>query len=469
MTNKIYDVIVIGGGPGGYLAAERLAHKKRKVLLIEKQYLGGTCLNVGCIPTKTLLNSAKHYIHAKEAGEFGVHATNVQFNFSEMMAWKQKTVDTLCGGVAGLMKKLKVEVIQGTAQFLGNRNVSVLETGETYEGRAIIIAAGSVPAMPPISGAKNNPRVIDSTALLSIDSVPKTLCIIGGGVIGIEFASLFSSLGAKVFVVEMMDEIIPPMDKDHAPVLRKALETVDFYLGCRVERIEDNRVVFTAKDKNNNIKESSVEADTILMAVGRRAETASWFTDHSGLDMSKTGVVVDDTMKTNLPAVWAIGDVNGKSMLAHSAYRMAEVAARNINRFLDLQDGKSPTEDADTMRYNAIPWVVYSMPEVAGCGITEQEAERNNISVLTSQVPMLVSGRFIAENGVKAPGMVKVIADKKTRRILGVHILGAYASEMIWGVTSLIENELRIDDVKEMIFPHPTVCEAIREAIWAMD
>lgn len=454
----MFDVIVIGGGPGGYLAAERLGHRGKKVLVIEKQYMGGTCLNVGCIPTKTLLNSAKHYLHAKEAGQFGVHTDNVSFNMTEMMSWKEQVVKTLRSGVTSSVKKCGAQIIEGTGVIVAPGSVKVAETGETYQAKAILVAAGSVPAMPPIPGAKDNPAVVDSTGLLSVGACPERLCVIGGGVIGVEFASLFGTLGSQVSVVEMMDEIIPPMDKDQAPLLRKALHNTTFHLGCKVERLEGGTVHFTTKDG----KQESVTADLVLMAVGRRSETQSWGGKEIGVDITPKGVNVDDRMRTNITGIWAAGDVNGRSMLAHSAYRMAEVAVNDICSYLD------GTENRDLMRYNAIPWVVYSIPEAAGVGMTQQEAESKGIAVKTASVPMLVSGRFIAENGTKATGTVKVVADEQTDMILGVHILGPYASEMIWGAAALIENEMRVQDVKQMIFPHPTVCEAIREAIWSL-
>lgn len=454
----MYDVIIIGGGPGGYLAAERLAQRKKQVLLIEKQYLGGTCLNVGCIPTKTLLNSAKHYLHAQEAPQFGVHADNIRFDMAEMAAWKKKTVETLCSGVASLMKRLKVDVAMGTGELIAAGKVKIAETGEVHEAKAVIIAAGSVPAMPPIPGTKDNKKLLDSTALLELTQVPENLCVIGGGVIGIEFASLFGTLGSKVTVIEMMDEIIPPMDKELAPLLRKHLKNTEFRLGCRVEKLDGGTVFYKTKEG----KDESVKADIVLMAVGRKCQTESWNGKAAGIDITPKGVAVDERMRTNVSGVWAIGDVNGKSMLAHSAYRMAEVAVNDICSVLD------GTPNRDRMRYNAVPWVVYSIPEASGCGITEQEARVKNIGVKTATVPMIVSGRFVAENGVKAAGTVKVIADEKNGRILGVHILGSYASEMIWGASALIENEMRVEDVKQLIFPHPTVCEAIREAVWAL-
>jgi dihydrolipoamide dehydrogenase len=465
----MYDVIVIGGGPGGYLAAERLGRRGKSVLLVEKRFLGGTCLNVGCIPTKTLLNSAKHYLHAREGAQFGVHAPEVSFNLAEMMAWKEKVVETLRAGVASQMKRCQVKVLNGEGvlelkdPFRGRPSRGVRVEGTLYEARAVLVATGSVAAMPPLPGLKDNPKVLDSTGLLSVKEVPAKLCVIGGGVIGIEFASLFGTLGSRVEVVEMLDEIIPPMDKDHAPLMRRSLKNTGFHLGCKVTRLEGGTVFFTTKEG----KEESVAADLTLMAVGRKAETSSWGAKEAGIDVTGKGVSVDDRMRTNIPGVWAAGDVNGRSMLAHSAYRMAEVAVNDICAF--LEGGTS----ADAMRYNAIPWAVYSIPEAAGVGLTEQEAAAKGIAVKKAVVPMLVSGRFIAENGLRAPGSVKVIAEEPGSngaggRILGVHALGPYASEMIWGAGALIENEMRVRDVKEMVFPHPSVCEVIREAIWNM-
>jgi dihydrolipoamide dehydrogenase len=457
----MYDVIIIGGGPGGYLAAERLGRRGKKVLLVEKQHLGGTCLNTGCIPAKTLLNSAKYYLHAREGEQFGVHTQGVAFHLDEMMAWKEKVVQSLRSGVGAAMKKYNVDTLSGTGVIGVNgalRTVKITETGEVHETSAVLVAAGSVPAIPPIPGAGGSPKVLDSTGLLSVKEVPAKLCVIGGGVIGIEFASLFGVLGSQVSVVEMLEEIIPPMDRDQAPVMRKALRNTAFHLGCRITRIESGTVFFTAKDG----RDESVSADLILMAAGRRAETSSWGAREAGVDIGPKGVNVDERMRTNIPGVWAVGDVNGRSMLAHSASRMAEVAVNDIRAYLD--GGKS----SDTMRDNAIPWAVYSIPEAAGVGLTEQEAQSGGIAVKKASASMLLSGRFIAENGVRAPGTVKVIADAKTDIILGVHILGPYASEMIWGAAALIENETRVSDVKEMVFPHPSVSEIIREAVWTL-
>ncbi|HOX33804.1 MAG TPA: dihydrolipoyl dehydrogenase [Spirochaetales bacterium] len=453
-----YDVIILGGGPGGYLAAERLGHAGKKVLLVESGELGGTCLNVGCVPTKTLLNSAKLYAHAKEGSKFGVTATGLSYDWAAMQAWKKEVVEKLRGAIALTEKKLGVEVLAARGRLLGPGKVEARDaagTSTVHEAPAVVIATGSTPIMPPIPGCRDNPKVLDSTGLLSVADVPKKLCVIGGGVIGVEFAGLFAALGSEVEVVEMMDEIIPFMDKEQAPVMRRAMKGVAFRLGCKVERIEGGTVFYRTKEG----AEASCAADLVLMAVGRRANVEGWGAKEAGLDLGPKGLVVDERMRTNLPGVWAVGDVNGRSQLAHSAYRMAEVAAN------DILGGP----DSNRMRYAALPWVVYGLPEAAGVGLTEQEAAAKGLAVKKAALPLRVSGRFCAENGFAAPGSVKVLADAADGRVLGIHLVGAYASEMIWGAAALIEQELRVADAKEIVFPHPTVCEAIREAIWAID
>jgi len=462
-----YDAIIIGGGPAGYLAAERLGHYKKKVLLIEEQYLGGTCLNAGCIPTKTLLNSAKLYAHAKEAEKFGVKAEGLSYDWSAIQNWKTEVVTKLRSGIESQMKRFGVEALNGRGEILavpsGEKAAKVRtispDGNAGHEGKAILLCAGSVPVLPPIPGVKSNSLVVDSTGLLAVESVPKRLTVIGGGVIGVEFAGLFSAFGTEVTVIEMMDEIIPFMDREQAPLFRRAMKGVDFKLGCKVEKIEGAAVHYTDKKGKGEKK----EADLVLMAVGRRPVVDTWGAAAAGIDCSPKGVVVDDRMRTNIPGIWAAGDVTGKSLLAHSAYRMAEVAVA------DILSGTHASNKTNRMRYNAVPWAVYGLTEAAGVGITEQEAESKGIAILKASLPMRVSGRFVAENTLMGQGAVKVIADANDRRILGVHAVGAYASEFIWGGAALIEQEFRIDEVKQLIFPHPTVCELIRDAVWALE
>lgn len=441
-----YDIIIVGAGPGGYIAAERAGARGKSVLLIEKSHLGGVCTNEGCIPTKSLLNAAKQYVHGLEAEKFGVHFDSARFELKEAMAWKQEVIETLRKGIAYLMKKNKVDVINGEAEFPDRHTVRV--NGQRYQGQHLIVATGSSAAVPPIPGV-DSPSVLTNREILQIDTLPKKLTIIGGGYIGMEFASFFSSVGVDVHVVEMMDEIVPMMDAEFAKILRKTLPKVSFHLGAKVESINNTTVVFSTADKKG-----AVQADLILMSVGRRPNVHGL--EGLGLDIRRQGIKVNEKMQTNLPGVYAIGDVNGESLLAHSASRMAEVAVNTI------------CEQPDHMRYHAIPWVVYTLPEVAGCGLTEQEARQQGINVQTASMQMRANGRFLAEYGKQAPGLCKIVVDADTNILKGVHLLGAASSEMIYGVAAMIEAELRVQDIQEIIFPHPTVSEIIKDTLWEL-
>ncbi|MDR1179446.1 MAG: dihydrolipoyl dehydrogenase [Spirochaetales bacterium] len=441
----MHDLIILGAGPGGYVAAERAAAAGLKTLLIEKTHLGGVCLNSGCIPTKTLLNAAKTYAHALESESIGVSVQGAAFHLDKAMAWKAKVVETLQKGIAAMMKRGGVEVVQGEGRLIKPGMVRVGTTD--YTAKSIIIATGSSSVVPPIAGVKN-PNVVTSTQLLNISALPKKLLIVGGGIIGMEFASFFSMLGVQVTVVEMMDEIIPVLDREFAAALRKALPKVSFELGAKVEEFTGAGVVYSRGGKK-----ITSEADLVLLSIGRRPNTAGMGFEEAGLEITKTGLKTDECMRTNLPGVYAVGDVTGRSLLAHSASRMGEIA---INTIL----GKK-----DHWRGNAIPWVVFSTPEVAGCGMTEAEAVSQGYEVATAKVPMRISGRYLAEHP-KENGLCKVVVEKSGGRILGVNILGSGCSEIIAGAALMIESELRVQDVKQIVFPHPTVSEVIREALF---
>ena len=446
MSMKEYDLIVIGAGPGGYVAAERAGDQGLSVLLVEQAELGGVCTNEGCIPTKALLNAAKHLAHGKEADKYGVHFENPRFDLSEAMAWKNETVETLRNGIAFLMKKSKVEVVPGRAEC-PERGV-VLAAGERYRYKNLIVATGSSAFVPPIPGA-DGPKVVTNREILQIEEIPQRLTIIGGGVIGIEFACFFSAIGTKVTVVEMLDEIIPLMDADFSKLMRRALPDVEFRLSAKVTGIDGGSVTFEQDGKTDH-----TEGDLVLMSVGRRPNTAGL--EELGLDIGRQGIAVNETMQTNLPGVYAAGDVTGKSLLAHSASRMGEVAVDSI------------TGGRQIMRYGAIPWAVYTFPEAAGCGLTEEEAAKAGHQVITGEAQMRANGRFLAEYGKRAPGLCKVVADAETGVLLGVHMLGDSCSEIIYGAAAMIEAELRIRDIKEIVFPHPSVSEIIKDAVWAM-
>lgn len=451
-----YDVIVIGGGPGGYIAAQRLGQGGQKVLLAEAQALGGTCLNVGCIPTKTLLNSAKLYTHAKESAAYGVTAKDASYSWPDMQAWKSEVVSKLVSGIAAEEKKSGVTVLNSYAKLIGPGKVEI--DGQVHTASHVIIATGSQPALPPIPGASNNPQVLDSTSLLAIEKVPASLTVIGGGVIGVEFASLFAALGCQVTVIEMLEEIVPFMDATLAPTLRKSLinQGITFELGAKVEHIDGGNVTYSKAGETKTLA-----AEVILMAVGRRPALTGWGAEESGLDLYRNGVKVDELMRTNLPNVWAVGDVTGLSLLAHAAYRMGEIAAANI---LDPQARRL----GQVFRPHTVPWAVYTLTEAAGIGLSEAAARAQGIEVTTATVPSYLSGRFVAENGFKSPGQAKLIANAQSGQILGLQLVGAYASEMIYGASAILEQELSVADVRQLVFPHPTVSEVIREAAWAM-
>ncbi|MCL2481879.1 MAG: dihydrolipoyl dehydrogenase [Propionibacteriaceae bacterium] len=449
-----FDVIVLGGGPGGYMAAERLGQLGKSVLLIEKASLGGSCFTVGCIPTKAWNQSVAMYDHARHSAQFGVTAESVSYDWRGIQQWKTKTVSTLVGGVAQVLKRLKVKVIQGEGHMTSPTCVEV--DGQTYDADDVIIATGSMPAMLSIPGAQDNPAIIDSTTLLNIDHVPERLVVIGGGVIGVEFASLLSRLGTSVTVIEMMGEILPFMDQDLAARMRACMPDVDFRLAARVESVDQSSVSYS-----RNGQRESVESELILMAAGRRPVVDGWGAESCGVDHSPAGVWVDDQMRTTVPHVWAVGDVTGRSFFAHAAYRMGEVAASCI------ADPQAAASAGQSMRWDTVPWAVYSSPEAAGVGLTAVECANRGIEVASSMAPLVLSGRFVAENGLSRAGMVKVVAEVESRVIRGIHMIGPYSAEVIWGAAAVLEMEFTVDDVRQLVFPHPTVSEGIREAVWA--
>lgn len=452
-----YDLVVLGGGPAGYLACERAAHEGLKVVLIEKRNVGGVCLNEGCIPSKTFLYSAKIKDGAEHGDKYGVVCKGVEIDHKAVVARKNKVVKTLTGGIASMLKGLGVEWVKaaGVIKGKGADGYEVEADGKVYAGKRLLIATGSEAAMPPIDGLKDQYEkgfALTNREILDIESVPKKLVVIGGGVIGLEMASYFNSAGSEVTVIEMLDQIGGPIDGDIAKLLKKNYEDkgIAFKMGCKVTKIEAGAVVYEEAGK-----QQKAACDKTLVCIGRKANTQGIGLETIGVLMERGAVVTDEQMKTNLPEVYAAGDVNGKSMLAHTAYREAEVA---INNML----GKK-----DVMKYNAIPGVIYTNPEVAGVGETEQTAKEKGLDVTVKKVPMQYAGRYVAENE-GGNGFVKIIVDNKWNKVLGVHMITNYASEIIWGADVLVQKELPVEQIKKIVFPHPTVCEIIREAIFQL-
>lgn len=452
---EIYDLIILGGGPAGYLAAERAGDGGLKTLLIEKRALGGVCLNEGCIPSKSLLYSAKIYDYANHSEKYGITVKDASVDQKKIIERKNKVVKTLVGGIGMQLKRKRVTVETGTGFIAGrNDNGFEVKVGDiSFTGTHLLIATGSAPVVPPIPGAKEgieNGFIMTNREILDLEVIPKELAIIGGGVIGLEMASYYNSVGSKVTVIEMLDKIAGPTDREISEILRKNYEKkgVIFKLGCKVTSVGENSVTYEENGKSN-----TVSADKVLLSIGRRPVTKGIGLENIGVYIERGAVKTDENMRTNIANVYAAGDINGIFMLAHTAYREAEVA---INTIL----GKK-----DRMRYSAIPSVIYTNPEVATVGETFESAIEKGYDAELINLSMMYSGRYVAENE-GGNGICKLVIDKKYRRLLGAHIIANYASEFIISCVMMIESEMRIEDIKELIFPHPTVCEIIREGIF---
>lgn len=456
------DLAIIGGGPGGYVAAERAGAAGLQTILFEKRELGGVCLNEGCIPTKTLLYSAKVYNYALHGSDYGVSVDGASFDYSKIVSRKDKVVKKLVGGVKAKMKAAKVSVIKGDAIIKGrsSEGINISCGEESYTVRNLLICAGSEAMVPPFPGLKEAGDVIvTNREILSLKEMPQELVVIGGGVIGMEFAAFYNALGSKVTVVEMLPKILGPLDDEISSSLQAiyAKRGIEFCLKCKVTGIEGNTVVY--EDPEGKV--CKVSGDKILVSVGRRANINGYGLESLGVEMllnragKPCGIKVDDKMRTNVPGVYAAGDVTGFSMLAHTASREGEVAVNNIL-------GK-----ADKMRYDAIPGIVYTNPEVAGVGLTEEQAKAEGKEYSVVKLPMTYSGRFIAENE-HPEGICKLIVGKKYHEILGAHMLGNPCSEIIHSMCIAIENEMTLEQMQEVVFPHPTVSEIIKETAFVL-
>jgi len=450
----MFDLIIIGGGPAGYVAAERAGHKGLSVVLFEKKTLGGVCLNEGCIPTKTMLYSAKMYDNVLHGDKYGVYGDNIRFDYAKIVARKNKVVRKLVAGVDAKMKLHQVTVVKGEAMIQGRNSngIEVTCAGESYLGQNLLICTGSEAFVPPIPGlTEAGDIVLTNREILDLKEQPKSLVVIGGGVIGMEFASFYNSIGTKVTIVEMLPEILGNNDFEISAMLREiySKKGIDFNLNAKVIKIDGNKVVIEKDGKTETI-----EGEKILVSVGRRAITTGFGLENLNIELFKGGVKTDEKMCTNVPNVFAAGDVTGFSLLAHTASREAEVVVNNL------------IGSKDVMRYNAIPGVVYTNPEVAGVGETEASAKAKGIDFKVAKLPMAYAGRFVAENE-GGSGLCKVLVGTKHGEVIGVHMLGNPASEMIYGACIAIEQEMTLTEMQRVVFPHPTVSEILKETLFS--
>lgn len=450
-----FDAVILGGGPAGYLAAERAGRAGLKVALVEERSLGGVCLNEGCIPTKTLLYSAKLYDGVRNGAKYGVAAEGLSIDHAAVIRRKNKVVKALVAGVKAQMRASQVSVYMGKGVLKGKdeQGFAVLAGEELLHGRKLLIATGSSAALPPIPGLKEalaSGFALTNREILDLDEKPKRLCVIGGGVIGLELASYFNSIGTDVTVVEMLDHIAGETDQDLVAILQADMKKrgIRFELNARVTAISEGGVGYEQAGENH-----VVQADKVLLSIGRRPNTRDLGFENLGLMVERGALVTDDRMRTNVPDVYAAGDVNGRSMLAHTAYREAEVAVNNI------------LGNKDIMRYDAIPAVLYTNPEIASVGRTEAALAREGVSFQTVKLPMQFSGRYQAENE-GGRGIMKLLVDPKSQLVLGAHLLCNYSSEFIVLAGTFIEMGMTLEQIKKIVFPHPTVSEILREAVF---
>lgn len=445
----IFDLAVIGAGPGGADAAEYAASKGLSVVLFEKNKVGGVCLNEGCVPTKTLLHSAHIYAKANDGRKYAVSAHEVALDMSKLMARKNKILKKLGAGIKMGLQKHGVELIQGEAHLCGRTEDTfvVCVGADEYRAKNVILATGSEAFVPPIPGL-SEVNYWTAREALQAEELPRSLAVIGGGVIGMEFVSFFNTMGVEVTVVEMLPKILGPMDREISDELQSAFakKGVRFHLSTRVERIESGAIIATNADG----EELRIEADQILVSVGRRAVISGLGLESLDIATERGAVVADEYMCTNVPGVYAVGDINGRSMLAHTATREGIVA---VNHILGVKD---------QMLYHAIPGIVYTDPEVASVGKTEQELEASSTAYEVHRVPMSMSGRFVIENEM-VNGICKVLTTPEGV-ILGVHMLGNTSSEILVPAIIAVDRGMTLSELTSFVFPHPTISEVLRSA-----
>jgi len=451
------SVIVVGGGPGGYVAAIRAAQLGAEVTLVEKWKLGGTCLNIGCIPTKCLLHSAELLEALRtESCVIGVEVESVKVNFPQIIKHKNDISEKLTSGVAGLLKLNKVKKVEGEASFTAPGKLIVKKSdgsSEEMTADAIILSTGSVNAVPPIPGIKENPNCIDSTGALSLEALPKSMVVIGGGVIGLELACAYAAFGTKITVVEAMDRMLPMLDGDLTKIGVEHMKKMgmDFHLECPVQSVEESPVGAKVVCKDKSGTEVCFEAEKVLVAVGRRANTASLNLEAGGIDNDRGRILVNERMETNVRGVYAIGDcVFGRAQLAHTASAMGEVAAENICGHDTVYEERTN------------PTCVYMMPEAASVGLTEEQCKAQGLEYKVGKFPMSANGKALILNG--GEGLVKIIAGKQYGEVLGMHIIGPRATDLISEGALAIAGEMTLDELIATIHSHPTVTETVREA-----
>ena len=453
------DIVIIGGGPGGYVAAIKAAQLGGKPTLIEKEELGGTCLNWGCMPTKALLHGVEILELLETGKEFGIQAEGVKVDFAKMCARKDRAVKTLVGGVSGLMKANGVEVIKGAARMISPRMVQVVDEkrqSTSYPARKIILATGSVSAPLPIPGAQLS-GVIDSTGALKLTRVPESMVIIGAGPIGLEFGTIFSALGSKVSLLELLPQILPSEDEEVASALEKSLGRykIKILTGAKVKGIEESAGGKLLVSAATGEGEKTLEAEVVLVAVGRKPNLEGLGLQETGVRFGKKGVEVNSRMETNIPGVYAVGDVTGQWLLAHFAFAQGEVAAENaVGREAQLDN-------------LAVPRCVYTLPEVASVGLTEKEAREKGYEIKVGRFPFAANGKATVLG--ERTGFVKIVSEVKYGEILGMNIFGPHATDLIGEGVLAMTLEGTAQDIARAIHPHPTLTEALKEAALDVD
>jgi dihydrolipoamide dehydrogenase len=455
------NLVIIGGGPAGYVGAIRASQLGAKVTLIEKEEVGGTCLNVGCIPTKVLTSTAHLFLNMKRSDRWGLKTSGINLDFQQVMKRKQMVAQRLVTGVKSLLNANRVNLIEGTATFLDEKTIEVRTGPKTQtsgkdkiqkiEAEKFLIATGSVPIMLPVPGMELE-GVVDSTGALSFSEIPKSMLIIGGGAIGCEFAYIYHSFGAQITIVEMLSQILPGEDQEIAASLRTSLERsgIRIFTDSKVSKITPGREGKKIVSVSSLKEEIDIEVEKVLVSVGRKANTKDLGLEKLGIRMDRSNVKVDEYLRTNLPDVYAAGDCIGNWLLAHVASMEAELAVENA-----LGGEKK-------MDYTAVPRCIFTHPEIGSVGLTEKQAAEQGIKIKTGKFPFLANGRAQAEN--EAEGMVKIIADANSNQILGGHILGPRATDLIAELTLAIKMGAKTEDVIDTIHAHPTLSEPIREA-----